>query len=817
MRSSSALKRELSGPKLSTVSVSRVARSDAPAFDRQRLVDELLSLGHQKISPELAESIGEEVEVELRRRSVPNISPELISEIVRFKLEELGLIKLRSRHVTTSKSAGTEEATVSLPEEAAPLPPPAAPSTPPPPPKAALKIAAAAKGRLQNLWGSGELAPLENLFEKISAVAAAAEAGNDSAQHPETLAVEFYNSLANQEFYPHLPELLNLFAGDLQALRFPSSVRIAVSQNPDSLNAALQSAATHWRRGHSVVFSLLKRAAAWDDDSLKSFFGKIEEALLHLSEIPFPPSAVGLELGEGFDFSLASFSEALNGKYYPRFEVHFVLPMEWIEGQALPSELEKVLKETWKKSEPRLVLLDQAFGAGVFPSFRSVEPPASEAFPALSLHEVGSLGSLNLSIVASGPDVDWGKLRRMTRTAIHFLDNLETTSPSAESRLGLGMLGFAELLLKLGIPYDSEDAVTLAEKLLRFVKEEACKASQTLAEARGASVPGHKVVTILVPEPALAELAGVSPGLEARESWLEVTEEAGEIQRSVWPLLRQIASHRKVWNEALAAEIIQKDSVREAESAALPLRRLFVTRREADPEWRLKILAAVQKNCEEAITVSLQLSEGADLENLREALAAAATLGLRRFVLEQNPAFEAVPAAAPPLSSSEEEILEEETVIQPIESCSVEHVELEPELIAEIEAPPVHPLHRPRERPEVLQASSRLIATGCGTLQVSFARDGLGPYEVRASLGRSGTCAEAQTVTISKLLTLCLSSGIDPRLVYEQLLGVHCPKHAVDHGDEISSCMDGLARVFERELGFSREEEEITELTPHLD
>ena len=128
---------------------------------------------------------------------------------------------------------------------------------------------------------------------------------------------------------------------------------------------------------------------------------------------------------------------------------------------------------------------------------------------------------------------------------------------------------------------------------------------------------------------------------------------------------------------------------------------------------------------------------------------------------------------------------------------------------------------KPRERPEVLQATSRLVQTGCGPLHVSFARDAQGPYEIRAALGGNGSCTNTQTEAISRLLSLCLSTGVDQRLVYEQLRGLRCPKSAMDRGDKILSCADGIARVFERELGFKAgsdapvqdDEEEITVVT----
>ncbi|MCE9625593.1 MAG: hypothetical protein K8R69_09120, partial [Deltaproteobacteria bacterium] len=256
MRTSSALKKDLSGRKLSTASTSPETKAPVPGFDKERLVSELLSLGNDKIKPELAKQIGEEVEAELQKRSSPKISPELISEIVQFKLQERGLIEIRRRrpkHTITPE----EEMTVSLTEEELGIPPqapePAAaplenslaakvsatrlptlekflrPRTEeasasflPLPPKATVKVARPALNRLEEVFAADSTeaqARLESLFGEISTFAAALEPVKDSAQDSETLAIEFFNLMANQEFYPHLPILFQCLEGAAASMR----------------------------------------------------------------------------------------------------------------------------------------------------------------------------------------------------------------------------------------------------------------------------------------------------------------------------------------------------------------------------------------------------------------------------------------------------------------------------------------------------------------------------------------------------------------------------------------------------------------------
>lgn len=892
MRTSSAVKKDLSGRKLSTVRPA--SQPQAPAFDRQRLVSELLSLGNERLRPELAHQIGEEVEAELKRRATPNLSPELISEIVQFKLEELGLIEIRRRRAKGAPRP-EEEPTVTLypdadiPAEPAPEAKPgpgalaakisaaqlptlekflqpraAAPSGLPLPPKAGVKLSPRALRRMREVFGLDDpqlAARLEALYDEIATLAAGAEAKAPGSREPEILAVEFFNAMANQEFYPQLPVLFQFLEGPDSPPRRWGPTVLSWRMDAESLPDLLEEAAALWRRGGDLVFALEapKTSAPGAGATLERFFEGVEGCLMALPDEQALPASVALRLAADHPDAAALAELALSGRYYPKFRFEWRVPED---GPGLLA-LEQVLQVTWKKSEPSLVCFDKALGASANSRLSHLEAGHPGGTPALSRYEGGSLGSLNLSIVGAGDDVDWAKLRRMTRTAVHFLDNLfeiaaagAGTARETPRRLGLGVMGFAELLLKLGIPYDSDDAVVLAEKIFRFLRQEAQAAAAALAERRapaaGAvdlSSPRHEALLAIRAEASLADLAEVSPGLAPLEA---VVEEGRPLA-----LLQQIAQRRKVWTEAIATEVLDRRSVREAEAAPRPLRRLFVQRSEIAPEWPLKILGAAQRHCDLPVTGDLEFPEDLAFTALADRLQAARGYGLTRvriagehsFIPEEStpeaPEAEAAPIAAEAAEASLVLSLEDLATEAEMEAAAGAEAEplsaLEPEastseatdspelpadsLAASIlgvmdPASGAAPGIRPRPRPEVLQASNRLIHTGCGPMHVSFARDAQGPYEVRAQLGPSGTCAGAQTETISRLLSLCLSSGVDHRLVYEQLRGVRCPKSAVDRGDKILSCSDGIARVFERELGLARqapeiseEEEEITAIT----
>ncbi len=918
MGASPALKKEILTKKLSTQPKARVAEVLPPkGFDRNRLVTELLSLGHTKINPDLAQLISHEVEAELRRRPSPQVSAELISEILQFKLEELGVIEFQKakkkkmlKDPKTNLASQTpplneEEETVSYNEVGnsrfnlksiqAKLPTlekfirPASPDISqennlPVPPKAGLRLSSRVLPEVKNqLFPHTEegqiISALEELFDRVAQSAAEVENRFPSEFHIPTLAVGFFNAMANQEFYPHLPGLL----GDpLSPAYGAGQVWMPLSPTSPRWQRELQEAQEIWKHGNSVVFGL---DAASDHgeftvENFEKLMEAIEKAILDLPENVEIPRLVGLNLNAENPLTAEFVKIALSGKYYPRFAFNLGLTDAAIEkftqahGDGLVEEggdcgarvLEKILRDTWKKSEPSLVFLSRIHGA----SEEAVRPGGG---PALVPHEVCNLGSLNLSIVASGEDVDWVKLRRMIRTAVHFLDNLiEVTAYPTERvaeqtlknrKIGLGVMGFAELLVKLGIPYDSEDSVVLAEKLMRFIHQEAALASENLAKQRGevGKLPRRNAsLTAVVASPILASLADVTPGFEP----LPAVVEAGTVHR----LLKEISQRRKLWNDALEAEILEKSSVRCSELAPKPLRRLFITAAEVSMEWQLKIQAAFQKNSDGSIGKFLQIPESDDFEILREVLKIANVVGITQLKVSQNPSLETLPEkveepktqtveleaetqdeipaeasvdqqeefqeqvnvepaeTAPPLKLVAEALPEESPAVEetapPEELIAVELTEIcppvnEPEPEVSLPADSLAaaivgqhataesiPTPTPRERPEVLQATSRIIQTGCGPMAVNFSRDEKGPYEMNARLGKAGGCANAQTEAISRLVSLLMSLGVDSKLIYHQLRGIRCPVSALDRGDKVLSCADAISKVFERELGFDR-------------
>ncbi len=855
---STALKKEFSLKKLSTPQTVPVDRAQ---FDREALVRELLSLGTETITPEIAQSLGAEVQAELQRRSSTHWSAEMISEIVQFKLEELGVIEIRRRRQNPPgfhhppraprNFFNAEETTDLLTAEQLGVPPEevAKPFSPgslrcppglalrPLPPKATLQLSERSLASLEKLLPmvapAHRFKELEERLERIAHAAAGVERRYPSNKDSETLGVEFYNSMANLEFLPHLPSLLE--AGS-EAASGAHWVRVALPHGAKSQARALDLCHEIWKRGASAWLDL-DSASARDPYNLESFarlLEAIERAILDLPESAETPRVVGFKLAADHPEARALFQLALSGKYYPKFHFHFGLGSSSLSTQ--PELFEEICNAAWKGSESSLALSGNSE-----PCF---EAPPPSGGPLLGPLETSSLGSLNLSIVASSRDVDWLKLRRMVKSAVHLLENLLDVLdyPSEEvakatlavRKLGLGVMGFAELLIKLGIPYDSPDAPILGEKLMRFIHQEAETASAELAELRGVFPDYHastwrlkgirlrnSSLTAVVAAPSLAALADVSTGINPLAFVVDRNPALGrsfeEAMPRPLPLLEQISLKHGVWSRDLERDVMEKGSVRGSMISPKPLRRLFATQAEVGNDWLCRIQGAFQRHCDGVVGQPIQLPP-ADFSGAQALIETALEFGARLLNLLPSPVPLNEEVANLESIASESEFVEASPSAPPEEETAAILVDEAPASPVEEAMPPPAPAVLPQPRPEVLNASIRSIQTGCGPMTVSFAKSQDKPFEILARVGKSGGCASAQNEAISRLINLLLQVGVDSRLVYREIRGIRCPAPANDQGQAVLSCSDAISKIFERELGYLKAAENpvIHEETPEI-
>ena len=402
-------------------------------------------------------------------------------------------------------------------------------------------------------------------------------------------------------------------------------------------------------------------------------------------------------------------------------------------------------------------------------------------------YESCNLGSLNLSAMVREGKIDYDRLRRGVHSAVHFLDNVIDANryplPQIEEmtkgnrKIGLGVMGFADMLIKLGIPYDTKEAIALGEKVMAFIHKEAEKASIELAKERGA-FPNFKgsiydrprgprlrnaTLTTIAPTGTISMIAGTSSGIEplfavAFQKHVLDNDTLTEVN----PLFEEMAKRKGFYSPELMARISQTGSVQGLREVPPVIQRLFVTAHDISPEWHIRMQAAFQKYTHNAVSKTVNFAESATVEDVEKVYRLAYQLGCKGVTIYRD-------------RSREVQVITKGTGKEA----------------------PSPPKIAPRKRPQELQGKTIEMTTGCGKLYVTINADEKGPFEVFASLGKAGGCAAAQTEATARLVSQGLRAGIDPDIIVKQLKGIRCH---IPHGlgeQEILSCADAIGKALE--------------------
>jgi ribonucleoside-diphosphate reductase alpha chain len=298
-------------------------------------------------------------------------------------------------------------------------------------------------------------------------------------------------------------------------------------------------------------------------------------------------------------------------------------------------------KSAWQSGDPGIVFIDEINRHNPTPQFGKIEStnPCGE-LPLLP-YESCNLGSINLSRIVEERKIDWERLRHTVRNGVHFLDNVvdENKYPMKEideitranRKIGLGVMGFADMLIKLGIPYDSEEALSIGEKTMKFIEEEALKKSVELGEERG-SFPNfdgsiwkdkypamrNATVTTVAPTGTISIIAGCSSGIEPIFAISFIRNVlSGTRLFETNPLFETMSKDRGFYSAKLLEEIARTGSVQKIEGVPDDIKRLFVTALNIKPEWHIKMQAAFQKHTDNAVSKTVNLPTEATVDDVR--------------------------------------------------------------------------------------------------------------------------------------------------------------------------------------------------------
>jgi ribonucleoside-diphosphate reductase alpha chain len=451
-----------------------------------------------------------------------------------------------------------------------------------------------------------------------------------------------------------------------------------------------------------------------------------------------------------------------------------------------------IVNMAWKNGEPGIVFIDRLNRGNPTPSIGEIESTNPCGEQPLLPYESCNLGSINLSKFlkksSKGYEIDFDHLRDVIKKSVHFLDNVIDVNryPLAQiedmtkgnRKIGLGVMGFADMLLKIGIPYNSEDAVDLAKSVMKFVKEEATETSRELTSKRGPFPNFEKSVfhergeahirnataTTIAPTGTISLIAGSSSGIEPifAISYIRNVMDKDELLE-INPVFAEISKERGIFTQELMKKIAKEGTLKNIDEVPDDLKKIFVTAHDITPEWHIRIQSAFQEYTDNAVSKTINFPKNATENEVMQAYLLAYRSGLKGITIYRD-------------GSRDEQVLnigkvnKKETAIQ----------------------------KAPRPRPKVTKGFTEKIRTGCGNLYVTINEDEYGLCEIFMQMGKSGGCPASQNEAIARLISLALRSGIRIESILEQLRHIRCPMPTWDEGIPVHSCADAIAIVLDR-------------------
>jgi ribonucleoside-diphosphate reductase alpha chain len=479
-----------------------------------------------------------------------------------------------------------------------------------------------------------------------------------------------------------------------------------------------------------------------------------------------------------------------------------------------------IVDHAWKNGEPGIVFIDRMNQYNPTPSAGKIESTNPCGEQPLLPYESCNLGSINLSRFVydknrdtsgfnespafnntSGSEafeearanINWDSLRETTRQSVHFLDNvIDTnkypltkieTATKANRKIGLGVMGWADMLIQLGIPYNSVEASQLANEVMKYIQTESKKQSAFLAVERGVfpnfeesiysddMAVRNATTTTIAPTGTLSIIAGCSSGIEPlfAVSFVRNVLEGTKLYE-VNPIFEEIAKERGFWSEELIETIAAKGTLQDIDEVPEDVKKIFITAHDISPLDHIRMQAAFQKQVDNAVSKTVNFPHDATAKDVEEAYYLAYGLGCKGVTAYRDGSRD-----EQVLSTGQTSKEETETVIAPEHKIT------------------------PKKRPEVIVGTTRLMKTGCGNLYVTINEDKEGNlFELFTQMGKAGGCASSQAEAIGRLVSLAFRSNIEPIEIEKQLKGISCHSPAWAAGGKISSCSDAISKAIER-------------------
>ncbi|HUG40715.1 MAG TPA: vitamin B12-dependent ribonucleotide reductase [Longimicrobiales bacterium] len=743
----------------------------------------------------------------------------------------------------------------------------------------------------------------EQMFWRVARTVAEVDAKYGASEGGvDALAREFYRLMTQRLFEPNSPTLMNAGRplGQLSAC-FVLPVEDALSNGKNGIYDTLRSMALVHQSGGGTGFAFSRLRPS--SDVVKSTMGVASGPVSFMKLYDASTEVVkqggtrrGANMGilrvdhpdirefiackndvtqvTNFNISVAitdAFMEAVRaGESYD-----LISPRS---GEVVGSEdaneiFDLIIRGAWATGEPGVFFIDRANHYNPVPKLGSYEATNPCGEQPLLAYDVCNLGSVNVGMFAKTgmPEgtpaedrIDWEAFRQAVHLSTHFLDNVidannyplpEITELARQiRRIGLGIMGWADLLVRVGVPYDSDEAISLARTVMHFVDDEAKNASERLADVRGAfpawkesiwgpdktaarDAEGNRIrpmrklrncnVTTVAPTGTISIFADCSGGIEPLFAVAFMRNQAGSLMADVNGDFVRLAQEQGWYSEALMESIAEQGHIH-FDEVPDDVQRLFVTAHDVTPQWHIRMQAAFQEHVDSAISKTCNFPHEATREDVREIYLQAFALGCKGVtvyrdgcrpmqVLSTGKTAKQEAGAGAPSSLSPAASASPEDAGRSAGKSAGKTADLEAALadareenhrlihqleevkgaLLEMEIKHQRRLHK-KTRPDVLTGTTRKMRSPLGDLYVTVNEDEAGrPFEVFMTLGKAGGAAMADAEALGRMISLALRSGIPLGDIAKQIRGISCDR-AVGYGPtKVLSMPDAVGQVLE--------------------
>ena len=735
----------------------------------------------------------------------------------------------------------------------------------------------------------------ETMFWRVARTIAAVDGDyGASEQAVDEIARQFYDLMINGKFEPNSPTLMNAGRplGQLSAC-FVLPVEDALSNGQSGIYDTLKSMALVHQSGGGTGFSFSRLRS--EGEMVRSTMGVASGPVSFMKLYDSSTDVVkqggtrrGANMGilrvdhpdirsfiackndtsqiTNFNISVA-ITDAFMDAVAADESYDLINPRDGeVIGQENAREIfDMIIHGAWLTGEPGTFFIDRANEYNPVPRLGSYEATNPCGEQPLLPYDVCNLGSINLGKFVreearpgTGADegVDWDALRTVVHLSTHFLDNvidanvypLQEIHDLAQNirRIGLGVMGWADMLVRLGVPYDSAEGVDLGRRVMEFINEEARNASEKLATNRGVFPAWEESIwgpdgmaamrndasrirperalrncnlTTVAPTGTISIFAGCSGGIEPLFAVAFMRNQAGSLMPDVNPDFVRMAQEGGWYSEELMERIAQEGHIH-FEEVPEEIQSVFRTAHDITPEWHVRMQAAFQEHTDSAISKTTNFPREATEEDVRQIYELAFSLGCKGVTVYRDGSREGQVLSTGATQSGEAraEGSEELTALQvqladareEAHNLRIEVDQLRGELLDRDET--AGAARHKRQRPGALRGYTMKMISPLGDLYVTINEDVNGrPFEVFCTLGKAGGAANADAEAVGRLMSLALRSGIPIAQVKDQLRGISCDRAVGLGPNKVLSVPDAIGQAIERYL---QEKEGVQEALP---